>query len=88
MIIQATYYIESTGTKNLFQKFLNKLPAQNIEDNHFEVDLEKAGLKIGEALHVLNAMIDRQTDAVVVGYELLGKPFTSILGNRDRVPAN
>ncbi|MBU1239899.1 hypothetical protein KKF84_11450 [Myxococcota bacterium] len=85
MIITARYYITQLGTRKIFQRFLAKLPAQNVTDEGFEVDLTKAGLKIGEALHVLNAMIDRHADTIVVEYSLLNKPFVSILGYRDNV---
>ena len=70
--------------RELFEKFLPKLPANNIKENTFEVDLEVTGLKLGEELHVINAMIDRQTDTVYVEYELLGRPHTSTLGRRDK----
>ncbi len=82
MILKATYSIETQEVESLFRKFLKKLPARNIKESSFEVDLREAELKIGEALHILNAMIDRQTDSIVVEYEMLGRPTVSRLGKR------
>ena len=80
MIVHAEYSIENSTVDHLFKKFLNKLPAFNIEDADFDVDLEEAKLKIGELLHVLHSMIDRSTDSIVVDYEIMDVKMRSRLG--------
>jgi hypothetical protein len=80
MIVHAEYSIENSTVNHLFKKFLNKLPAFNIEETDFDVDLEEAKIKIGELLYVLHSMIDRSTDSIVVEYEIMDVKMRSRLG--------